>query len=405
MKRILLFISIITSYATYAQEKIDTLYYNRSGQIAQNAVFADYYRIALYPADSIRHKEFKDFYNSGELRKEGYFLSIDSLDDSKTVFDGEICSYFRNGNISEKSHYLNGQLHGEYICYKDDGKLKTHAFYQAGELSGIYKTFNEDGSCQIVEYDTGKPIHDYYLLSDNNGNTQKFRIADDMPVWESPAIAERFVDYRDGTPWEVYFKNGITIALTHSIVKDYGKWHRIDLIISNNSTTPIEFTPELNIAAYSADNQGMTTDLQIWTCDAYMKKVKRAQTWAAIAMGFSEGLASAGAGYSTSTTTGYSSKGITTTYYTTTYNATAAYQANLASQQRLANFNQALQEEKDIKQIGYIKKNTIYPGESVTGYVHVERIKGERVVFVINIEGAEYLYEWKFDKKATYLID
>ena len=134
MKRILLFISIITSYATYAQEKIDTLYYNRSGQIAQNAVFADYYRIALYPADSIRHKEFKDFYNSGELRKEGYFLSIDSLDDSKTVFDGEICSYFRNGNISEKSHYLNGQLHGEYICYKDDGKLKTHAFYQAGEL-------------------------------------------------------------------------------------------------------------------------------------------------------------------------------------------------------------------------------------------------------------------------------
>lgn len=260
MKRILLFISIITSYATYAQEKIDTLYYNRSGLLAQNALFADYC-IALYPADSIRHKEFKDFYNSGELRKEGYFLSINSLDDSKTVFDGEICSYFRNGNISEKSHYLNGQLHGEYICYKDDGKLKTHAFYRAGELSGTYKTLNEDGSYRIVEYDAGKPIHDYYLLSDNDGNTLKFRIADDMPVWESPAIAERFVDYQDGTPWEVYFKNGITIALTHSIVKDYGKWHRIDLIISNNSTTPIEFTPELNIAAYSADNQGMTTDL------------------------------------------------------------------------------------------------------------------------------------------------
>lgn len=60
MKRILLFISIITSYATYAQEKIDTLYYNRSGLLAQNALFADYYRIALYPADSTRHKEFKD---------------------------------------------------------------------------------------------------------------------------------------------------------------------------------------------------------------------------------------------------------------------------------------------------------------------------------------------------------
>jgi len=55
--------------------------------------------------------------------------------------------------------------------------------------------------------------------------------------------------------------------------------------------------------------------------------------------------------------------------------------------------------------MGYMKQNTIYPGESVSGYVHVARVKGERVVFVINIEGAEYIYEWKFDKKATYLID
>lgn len=300
---------------------------------------------------------------------------------------------------------MNGRLHGEYTRYNDEGKLTTHAFYQAGELSGTCKTFNDDGSCRIVEYNAGKPIHDYYLLSDSNGNTLKFRIADDIPVWESPAIAERFVDYRDGTPWEVYFKNGLTIALTNSVVKDYGKWHRIDLIISNNSTTPIEFVPELNIAAYSVDNQGITTDLQIWTCDAYLKKVNRAQTWAAIAMGLCEGMASAGAGYSTSTTSGYSNRTGHFSYTTTTYNATAAYQANLASQQRLANFSQALQEEKDIKQMGYMKQNTIYPGESVSGYVHVARVKGERVVFVINIEGAEYIYEWKFDKKATYLID
>ncbi len=405
MNRILLFLSIITSYATYAQERIDTLYYNRSGLRAQNALFADYYRIALYPADSTGRKEFKDFYNSGALRREGQFMEIDSLDDSKTVFDGEICSYFRNGNISEKSHYENGRLHGEYACYDNNGKLATHAFYRTGKLSGTYKIYNENGSCRTVEYDAGKPIHEYYLLSDGNGNTLKFRIADDTPIWESPSVADRFVDYRDGTPWEVYFKNGITIALTNSVVKDYGKWHRIDLIISNNSTTPIEFIPEQNIAAYSADNRGMTTGLQIWTCDAYMKKVKRAQIWASIAMGFSEGMATSGAGYSTSTTTGYSSNGVITTYHTTTYNAAAAYQANLASQQRLANFSQALQEEKNIKQMGYLKKSTIYPGESVSGYVHAARIKGERVVFVINIEGAEYLYEWRFDKKAAYLID
>lgn len=87
MKPILSLIVLIISISTYAQERIDTLYYNKLGLIAQNAVFADYYRIALYPADSTRHKEFKDFYNSGELRKEGCFRTIDSLDDSRTVFN------------------------------------------------------------------------------------------------------------------------------------------------------------------------------------------------------------------------------------------------------------------------------------------------------------------------------
>ena len=32
-------------------------------------------------------------------------------------------------------------------------------------------------------------------------------------------------------------------------------------------------------------------------------------------------------------------------------------------------------------------------------------IKGERVVFIIRIEGAEYIYEWGFDKKKCFLLN
>ena len=32
-------------------------------------------------------------------------------------------------------------------------------------------------------------------------------------------------------------------------------------------------------------------------------------------------------------------------------------------------------------------------------------IKGERVVFIIRIEGAEYIYEWGFDKKNAFLLN
>ena len=296
-------------------------------------------------------------------------------------------------------------MEGEYRQYDENGTLKTRALYAGGELSGTYKTYNEDGSCRMVEYRAGLPVHDYYLLADGSGNTLKFRIADDMPVWESPVITERSVDYRDGVPWEVYFKNGLTIALTDAIVRDYGKWHRVDLIISNNSLTPVEFNPETDMTAYSVDEHDVATDLQVWSCDSYLKKVNRSQTWAAVLMGVSEGMASAGAGYSTSTTTGYSSYGGYSSYTTTTYNPSAAYQANIASQQRLANFGQALQDEQQVKKLGYLKKNTIYPGESVSGFVHVAWIKGERVVFIIRIEGAEYIYEWGFDKKNAFLLN
>ena len=206
-------------------------------------------------------------------------------------------------------------------------------------------------------------------------------------------------------PWEVYFKNGLTIALTDAIVRDYGKWHRVDLIISNNSLTPVEFNPETDMTAYSVDEHDVATDLQVWSCDSYLKKVNRSQTWAAVLMGVSEGMASAGAGYSTSTTTGYSSYGGYSSYTTTTYNPSAAYQANMASQQRIADFGQALQDEQQVKKLGYLKKNTIYPGESVSGFVHVAWIKGERVVFIIRIEGAEYIYEWGFDKKNAFLLN
>ena len=96
------------------------------------------------------------------------------------------------------------------------------------------------------------------------------------------------------------------------------------------------------MTAYSVDEHDVATDLQVWSCDSYLKKVNRSQTWAAVLMGVSEGMASAGAGYSTSTTTGYSSYGGYSSYTTTTYNPSAAYQANIASQQRLAKFRSGL---------------------------------------------------------------
>ena len=66
MNRVLLFVLLlVVGNGALSQERIDTLYYSRSGVTVRNPVFADYYRLALYPADSAGLKMFKDFYISG----------------------------------------------------------------------------------------------------------------------------------------------------------------------------------------------------------------------------------------------------------------------------------------------------------------------------------------------------
>ena len=36
------------------------------------------------------------------------------------------------------------------------------------------------------------------------------------------------------------------------------------------------------MTAYSVDEHDVATDLQVWSCDSYLKKVNRSQTWAAV---------------------------------------------------------------------------------------------------------------------------
>jgi hypothetical protein len=191
---------------------------------------------------------------------------------------------------------------------------------------------------------------------------------------------------------------------------------------------PIEFDPE-QVTAYSVDKKEKQSNLAVWSSERYMKKVKKAQTWAAIGVGLAEGLSTMNAGYSTSTTnssayyngrsnsygtaSAYGSGGYATGSYsgnssysgsahssstTTTYDATAAYQARVLSANRMADFSNAQWQERQAKDEGYLKKTTIYPGETITGYIHIERKSGVSVYITIDINGAEYVYGWNYGK-------
>lgn len=214
------------------------------------------------------------------------------------------------------------------------------------------------------------------------------------------------------------------VAMTNTKLKDYGKWFQISLIISNKSLVPIEFDPEKMTASLQKSN-GQEIALEVWSSDRYMRKVRRTQNWNMALSGIAEGLAAAGAGYSTSTTrtnstyNGYSNThgnayaygsggyaygsyngygsyhgNSSTTSHTVTYDAAAAYQARVIASNRMVNYENSLLQERAIKQEGYLRKTTIYPGDAISGYVNIERGKGASMIVIIDINGAKYEFPW-----------
>ena len=391
---------------SYSQSvKLDTIYYDKDWKGVSSAAFATYYRVIEVKDNPNVRGSLRDYFITGELQTEGGYLSIDRNDDKNSVFDGEITMYYKNGLV------------------------QSHVTKRNGKAEGIYTEFNETGDlCMQMEMHNDEPVYNYYVVSNKDGYSSKIRISDNTPIYESPSLSEKKVDYRDGAAWPYYTKNGIMVAMTNTQVKDYGKWFQISLIIANNSIAPIEFDPELITSSLQKTN-GQIVALEVWSSDRYMRKVRRTQNWNMALAGIGEGLAAAGAGYSTSTThtnstyNGYSNSygnayaygsggyaygsyngygsyhgNSSTTSRTTTYDGAAAYQAQVIASNRMANYENSLLNERAIKQEGYLRKTTIYPGDAISGYVNIKRISGSTMTVIVEINGAKYEFPWNITK-------
>lgn len=420
MKRVL-FISTFSLLSAFAVAQVDTLYYDKDWKGVENKSFATYYRVIPTSKDTNYRKPLRDYYISGELQSEGYFISIDKYDDSKSVFDGEFINYYKNGKIEQKGLRDKGMQQGEYVRYRENGLISMKAYLKDNKLDGLYTEFSEDGKlCFQLEYTNGEPKYDWMMISNQDGLCSKIHRSDNTPIYESPSLSEKKVEYQRGEAWPYYNKNGIMLGMTCNQASDYGKWFQIPIIIANNSLFPIDFNPE-EITAVLVDKKGVTKELKVYSANDYMRKVRRSQNWAMALNGLAEGLAAAGAGYSQSTTNssyngsastygsasaygsgGYASGNYSANSYyhgnststTTSYNGLAAYQAQVIASNRMAQYQDALLSERNAKDTGYLKLTTINPGETISGYVNIKREKGQTLTIYVKIKGATYTFPW-----------
>lgn len=420
MKRVLLLLSILVSCIQYALCQVvalDTLYYDNEWKGVSSPHFASYYRVAEINTDSTVTKRFRDYYITGELQGEGDYLSLDPKDDRNSIMHGAWTNYFKSGKIEQKGYRNRGVEDGEYICYYENGSIKLRTTLMNGQPHGLYTEFTEDGLCIQIDYAYGKPKTDYYTVSNDNGLFSKIRISDNTPFWESPSLYNKKVEYKDGKAWLYYINDGIMIAMTNTEINDYGKYYRIYIALTNNSFFPIEFDPSESIAILT-DKKGKQKNLEIQTAQQYDKRIRRTQMWKEALFGFANGLAASQAGYSTSiTTSNYSGSSYSSafgsggyaygvsSYYgsntstTRTYDAGAAYQAQLVASQQMAAFSESNFQVRQTRNEGYLKRTTINPGESISGYFNIKRKKGEKLDVVLNIAGAEYYFPWNVNHK------
>ena len=423
------FVFLLLSSSAFGQVvKIDTLYYDREWKGVPIKEMADFYRVAFYPSDTLQSKRFRDYYITGELAGDGSFITINRNDDAESVFDGEVNAYYKNGNKSRCYHYSKGVANGTITDYFENGCVASEATMNEGVPNGLMFNFLEDGTYSVIEFENGNLPYDYYLRVTPEGYATKIRTATDEVFWEEMSSDQRKSEYRNGVLWQYYTQNGLIVAVTCKAVQDRGRYHQIQMIISNNSITPIEFNPE-QIGAMMVDKKNDLVAIRVWPYREYMSRVNKRQTLEGIAVGLAEGLATMNAGYTTSTTNtnsvygGVASGHGTATVYgsnggyavgsydgvgafvggsassstTSSYNASAAYQTMALSQQRMSDFTNKQWQERAAKDKGYLKKTIIYPGETISGFVNIDRPKSTTEVLIhVPICGVSCIFDWEY---------
>lgn len=355
-----------------AQDQIETFYYDKDGYGVAQKEFADYYRIVSTINGQNRYKT---FHMNGQVMASGEFISLDKNDDRNSKFVGTVAIYDESGVISSVRNYKDGLL------------------------DGILEEYLPDGTMIQEEYVAGKPARDHFIKSDREGNIVKVRYSDNSLIWDSPAVSEMLVDYHEGNKWSHYSKNGVTVALNTTTIRDYGKYHVLNITIDNNSLVPIEFEPSMNITAESVNSKkGVTTPLKVFSCEDFLAKYDRRTAWGAAFLGLSEALTLVDAGVSESKSVTVNSKGEKSVTYTRTYDPFDHFLEWHIANMEMREYEDDVINGREVRRVGYIKRTTIYPGESISGYAYVQRVKGNQITINIDIEGAIYTYTWNYKK-------
>lgn len=128
----------------------DTLFYSHNKISVADRSQASYYRLLMKQGKGLTSQDvFQDFYLDGTLKAEGGYSFMDLGNDNNTVVNGEVTTYYVNG------------------------KERMHGMFKDGKPEGYFTMMMRDGSIAVAEFVNGESKHDYFTVTNANGESER----------------------------------------------------------------------------------------------------------------------------------------------------------------------------------------------------------------------------------------
>lgn len=203
-------------------------------------------------------------------------------------------------------------------------------------------------------------------------------------------------EFRDDNEFGIIARDSVIVSVSCNTMKDdYGSYYQLDILIQNLTDNSFVFDPA-DVKAYLATKWDEYEPMTVYTAQSLQKKMRNEQMWTSVFMGISAGLNAATAGYSNSyISSPYGS------YTVKTYNAGNAAMANMLATNQMLQMGKQMENDRRVRNDGYLKKNTIRPGEGICGYMLVKKLRGRGIDVIIPVNGKLFSYSWSLIKKRN----
>ena len=250
-----------------------------------------------------------------------------------------------------------------------------------------------------------------------------------LDLIESTPVKEKGSYLKEGKEIQYFAYDGLIVSMYLSKSDLYGDYYAAFISVTNYSKRRFDFYPE-NITV-SCKLYGKRFDLPILSCDEYVKIVRKKQAWNSFFVELGESLAASNAGHSSSYTNNHSSGNIQsygrlsgylgnmygsvssnvrsynnfeTNSTTNYYDASANYYASQNASRNIAEFNSVQNNELELINQTYLKANTIFNNQRISGNILIKFKEAETISVTILIKNEKYVFQWGNDSNVPQVF-